>query len=363
MHGRMTLKFNTRATLTAFILLNAVSGIPISLAVEAQSGAKFRKCSNYDPRPKCTEAYRNATRKRFGLPTLEKIRQRNGYAGPKSGLPKSELMLTTVAFKTGGGVALVLQRDRKGIPTVEIRQMLRSDRPSGSKPISVKISEASWDMIVATGNTLDPVYAADEVFVCGAIFTVELMDGKGNIRAPVGDSCGNEPRGLFFEAIAEAALAQLPHCSALYPEGYNATLDRLSACFVLSGEQMAAAELFNALESIYFWRLGKADPSEIRSLFADDIIFSWHGIPLIQDAETAAEFWAGDWFYPVDLEYDSFHAETRDRVRVGGSVIIEQSEGEGGMNGRTGPFSTIWQRGADGKFRMQRFEYSGTMVR
>ncbi len=350
-------KFNIRMALAAFILLNAVSGIPISLSAEARSGAKSGRCSNYDPHPKCTEAYRNATRKRFGLPTLEKIRQRKGYAGPKG-----ELIVTTVVFKTGGGVALVLQRDRKGTPTVEIRQMVRKDRPSGPKSIKVKISESAWDVIVADGTKLDLVYATDEVFVCGAIFTVELMDGRDNIRAPVGDSCGNEPRGLFFEALAEATLAQLPHCAALYPDGYDATLDRLIACFVLSGEQMAAAELFNELEvDDFFWSsMGRADPSKIWLFFEDDITFSWPEIPLIQDAETAAEFWASDWLYSVDLQYDTFHAETPDRVRVGGSVIFEQSEGVGRMNGRTGPFTAIWQRGADGKFRMHRFEYSGT---
>lgn len=347
-------------TLTALILLDAVGNIQFSPSAKAQSvSAKAARCSNYDPRPECTEGYRNATRERFGLATLKKIRQRNGFAGLTN-----EMIVATVSFKSGGGVALVMQRDREAAPTVEIRQMIRSDRLSEPKPISVKIPETTWDIIVAKEKSLDLVYATDEILLCGATFTVERMDEKGNIRAPVGDSCGNEPRGVFFEALAQAALIQLPHCATLYPEGFNATLDRLTACFALNGEQMAAAELFNELDSDDFWSsMGKVDPSKMRPLFDDAITFSWPGIPLIQDAETAAEFWAGDWLYPVDLEYDSFHAETRDRVRVEGSVIFEQSEGEGRMNGRTSPFTAIWQRGADGKFRMHHFEYSGTVVR
>jgi hypothetical protein len=351
----MKLKFSKCAKLAAVALSILSGGILWGESAEAQSfGAKSGRCSNYDPRPKCTEGYRNATRKKFGLPTLEKIRRRNGYAGSKS-----ELIVTTVVFKTGGGVALVLQRDRNGAPIVEIREMVTNVRRSGPKLISVKIPEATWDMIVAKGKALDLVYATDEVLVCGAIFTVELTDGRGNIRAPVGDSCGNEPRGLFFEALAEAALAELPHCAALYPDGYDATLDRLTACFALSGQQMVAAELFNELEvDDFFWSsMGRTDPSKIRLFFEDTITFSWPGIPLIQGAETAAEFWASDWLYSVDLQYDTFHAETPDRVSVKGSVIVDKPEGEEGVKGRTGPFNSIWQRGADGKFRLQRFEH------
>lgn len=348
------MKFSKCATLAAVALSILGGGISRGASAEAQSvSAKSGRCPNYDPRPTCTEGYRNATRKRFGLPTLEKIRRRNGYAGSKS-----KLIVTTVVFKTGGGVALVLQRDRNGAPIVEIREMVTNLRRSGPKLISVKIPEATWDMIVAKGKALDLVYATDEVLVCGAIFTVELTDGRGNIRAPVGDSCGNEPRGLFFEALAEAALAELPHCAALYPDGYDATLDRLTACFALSGVQMAAAELFNELEVDDFWSsIGKAETSKVRLFFEDSITFSWPGVPLIQGAETAAEFWASDGLYSGDLQYGIFHARTTDRVSVTGSVIVDKPEDEEGVKGRTGPFTAIWQRGADGKFRMHLFEH------
>lgn len=356
----MTLKIGRCAAGTALTFIVFAGCILSSSPSDAQIvRAKAGRCSSYDPRPQCTNDYRNAKRKQFGLPTLEKIRQLNGYAGPKS-----ELIVATVSLKTRGGIALVLQRDRKGMPTIEIRQMLRRDRSARPKPISVTIPETTWSVIVAKGMALNPVYATDEVLVCGATFTVELVDEKGNIHAPVGDSCGNEPRGSFFQALAEAALAQLPHCAALYPDGYDATLDRLTSCFALGGNEMAAAELFNELERGDFWRsLGQGGLSEIRPLFEDEITFSWPGIPVIKDAGTAAEFWAGDWLYAVDLQYDSFHGETADRVRVEGSVMAERPEGEGEIQSRAGPFTAIWQRGADGKFRMHRFEHSGTSGR
>ena len=349
-------KIIRRAARVASIVIITTGGVPSSASSEAQSvSIKAGRCSSYDPRPKCTEDYRNAKRQLFGLPTLEKIRRHKKHSGAKS-----ELIVSTVSLKPTGGVSLVLQRDREGTPTVEIRQMLRSDRPLVPKPISVKIPESTWNMIVAKGKMLSPVYVTDEVSVCGATFTVELMDGNGTISAPVGDSCGNEPRGLFFEVLAQAALAQLPHCAALYPEGYKPTLNRLTACFVLGGEKMAAAELFNELERDLFWQsFGKADPSEIRPLFEEDIIFSWPGIPLIQDADTAAEFWAGGWFFSVDLQYRSFHAETPNNVRVAGDVMVDSPDGAGDMQSRTGMFTAQWLRGADGKFRIHRFEHSG----
>lgn len=185
----------------------------------------------YDPRPKCTEDSRNAKRRQFGLPTLEKIRQQKKHHGSTS-----EQIVATLSLKAKGGVALVMQRDRKGAPTIEIRQMLSRGGLLRPKPIRVKIREDTWNIILAKGKALNLVYATDEVLICGAAFTVELVDEMGNIRAPVGDSCGNEPRGLFFKALAEAALAQLPLCDSLYPDEDNATLDRLITCFALKAD-------------------------------------------------------------------------------------------------------------------------------
>jgi hypothetical protein len=222
-----------RAARVLSLLIISIGGITSGGSTEVPSViAKAGRCSSYDPRPKFTENTRNAKRKQFGLPTLEKIRQLKKHRGSRS-----ELIVATVSLKANGGIALVLQRDREGTPTVEIRQMLRSERLVRPKPIKVKIPEATWSIIVARGEALNLVYATDEAIVCGATFTVELVDEKGDIRAPVGDSCGNEPRGLFFLVLAEAALAQLAPCASLYPDGYSATLERLTACFALSGNQ------------------------------------------------------------------------------------------------------------------------------
>jgi hypothetical protein len=98
-------------------------------------------------------------------------------------------------------------------------------------------------------------------------------------------------------------------------------------------------------------------------LFDDDVTSPWSGLPLIRDAQTAPEFLAGAWFYPAELQYGSFHEETRDRVRVGDSVVFEQSEGDVGMNGRTATFTAIWRRDADGKCRLHLFEHLKTSTR
>lgn len=324
---------------------------------------KKSHCSYYDPQPKCTEVERNARRNQFGLPTLDRIRQQH-----TRGRTRSELIVGTVKIKRGGGLALVFQRDRSGTPSVEIHRMLANTKSRNRLPISAKISETTWDAIVVKTAALELVYATDDVMVCGANFTIEFMDKAGNIRAPVGDSCGNEPRGVYFEVLAEAAIAELPHCAALVSSRTDGAMQKLEECFVLQGEKMVAAELHNVLnmsDERAFWETnGREDPAVIQTLFDNKIQFSWPGIPLIDNAEAAAQFWTGSWLWHYKFRPEVFHAESSERVRVTGHVMLDLPEDDGGWrHDKAGTFASIWQKGGDGKFQMLRFEYSAMPTR
>lgn len=343
-------------SLAAIITVLALHASP--QRANAQSDPpKIASCSHYDQHPKCTEDERDARRKRFGLQTLDTIHRRHGRSSAKS-----ELVVGTALIKRSGGLALVFQRDLEGKPAVEIHRILRNGQSRDRQPLRAKIPEEAWDAIIANGDALQLVYAADEVLVCGASFTIELVDGAGNVRAPVGDGCGNEPRSVYFDFLAETAIAQLPHCAALVPSRSDRNLDRLEQCFVLQGDKMVAAELHNILDSPDGWPFwesnGRADASEIQPLLDRNIEFSWPGIVLIDDAETAAQFWSGGWLFQYKFRHDVVYAESSDRVRVGGHVMRELPEDDGWTRKQAGTFISIWQRGDDGKFRMLHFEYS-----
>lgn len=351
----------SRHVVGLILLLLTASLLYISLFASTSADARSHQqqattCSYYDPRPHCTEIERNARRKKFGLPKLEQLRRRH-----EQELNKIELIVGTVAIKQRGGLALVFQRDANGMPSAEIRRMLWDGKSSQYEPLYAKIPEAIWSAVLAKGKALKLVHATDEALVCGADFTIELVDGAGDVRAPVGDSCGNQPRGVYFDILANAAIAQLPHCAALVTDSDWAA-DKLDECFALRGDKMVAAKLYNALhtlDQIPFWEAnGRADPSDLRPLFSDEIEFSWAGIPLINDSETAAKFWTGSWLFPFEFQYDAIDADSAGRVRIDGRVVLEHRDEEGSTKERSGTFSSIWLKGPEGTFRMRRFSYS-----
>lgn len=354
----MWIKSNGWLAQPAWTLIIFAAGILSSISAEAQikmSGQKKQVCSSYDPRPGCTEDERNARRKQFALPTLEKIRRQYGRAN-------SELIVATVTTKLGDGLALVFQRDRDGTPSVEIHTIYSKENSPWKQALHAKISEGTWDTLLVKGNALNLVFARDEVILCGGSYMVELMDREGNIRAPVGDSCGGEPRSVYFNVLAEAAIAQLPHCAALAPDSSDRNAEKLMQCFVLQGDKMAVAELYNFLHSTDyepFWEANaRATSDEVKPLFDKAVEFSWPGIPLIEEDEVAANFWSGAWLWPLTFEVHAYHAETASRVRVEGKVFVEHETADERIKKQAGPFTSIWLKGADGKFRMHSFVHS-----
>ena len=362
MRGSTKMEIDRFSVLAASTLMMLVVGICAEAPVAAES-AMATKCAYYDPRPHCSEKEREARRKIFGLPTLEKIQRRTMRGGEAS-----ELIVATVMVKQRGGLALVLQRDRGGTPIVEIHSMPVSSRPADYQPIKAVIPEAIWALALSKGNALDLVYDTDEVLVCGANFSVEIMDKVGNVRAPDGDSCGGEPRGVYFDFLAEAALQQLPHCAALMPSISDWVPEKLVACFDLRGDKMIAAELYNRLQLLEdrsFWETndGWTDPSEILPLLDEEISFLWPGTPMMDDAEMVANFWTGGWLATVQFKTGPIYAGTDGSARVEGRVVFESGTSEGVERQASGTFTSTWLKGADGKFRMRRFDYLVPSVR
>jgi hypothetical protein len=180
---------------------------------------ELKKCGAYNPDPECTQKTRARLHKSFGLPPIERMR-RNG-----------ELIVGIMELKRGSGLALVFKRDRKGKPSVEIYR-----QGPNSPPLRTHITQEAWEAAIAKGRALGDVFARDDVYTCGATFTIEIIDEAGTLRAPVGDSCGNEPRGVYFDVLAKSAIENLPQCSAIKTEVQEDAAQKLMTCLQLKND-------------------------------------------------------------------------------------------------------------------------------
>lgn len=323
-------------------------------AAAQQAVQAVPSCKIYDPRPSCSEATRNALRRSFGLPTLAQIGQ------DADGGANREAIVGIVEMKGGGALALVFRGASDGTASVEIRRAQPFGKTFGYPPMTATISKTSWRALIAKGKMLGDVFARDEIYVCGARFTIEFVDHKGNVRAPVGDSCGNEPRGQYFASLAEAAIAQLPHCNVLAPQSGGDITRKILECFYLQGDRMAAAELYNAIENRTdgnsFWNMIRwDDASDVKALLADKPVLHWPGLPILYQPDAIAEFLTGAWLFPFEFEYGAIVAETPDRITVQGCIGFTYDDNFQINDALAGPFSAVWERFPGGAFRLHYF--------
>ncbi len=312
--------------------------------------------TNVNVDARCTTAERRKLHAQFGLPSLEVMHRK---ASRKA--EQGDIIIAIGKFKLAGGLALIFQRDRQGAPWVEIRELSERFQLRPRLPIRAKLPVMVWEDVVAKGKALD-VEKYEDFCLGGGSFTIEVIDNAGAIRTRMYDVCGGYPGNAFFSYLAKIALSQIPDCKALFPADYEPAIRQLKTCFALQGQKEVAAELINHLDSsgdARFWRTnGRADASDVQTFFDKETSFSWPGIPLIQNGEDAAEFWTGGWLFPFEFTPEAYHAETNDRVRVEGYVVIEQKVDDGWSERRQGSFTSVFVRHADGKFRMRSFVHS-----
>jgi hypothetical protein len=195
-------------------------------AYAQNASASVSECGAYDPNPKCTEETRSRLHKSFGLPALEEMQKKTS-----SRRTNNPLIIAIIEMKNGAGLALVFRNDRKGVPSVKIYRQRSKQDGRRYPPLRAAIPKEAWDRVITKGNALDDVFAREEVYLCGASFTIEIVDTAGKLRSPVGDSCGHEPRSVYFNILARTAIEQMPHCAALQPEAGEDDVYKLLACF------------------------------------------------------------------------------------------------------------------------------------
>ena len=263
-----------------------------------------------------------------------------------------DVIVAIASLKLNGHLALIFRRHRDGGAVAEIHRAPPTGAPF--PPMQVRLSDAAWEAIVTRSRAIDVnLYGDDRICVGGAAFTIQAIDNQGVFRSRMGDVCPEQEGNILFEVLGDTAIAQLPYCAALAPDGYDEAWvgKKLLSCFLLAGDRKAAGEVFNLLEANDFWPSWRNDADDVSPLFAADVKISWPGLPSFGDADDTAAFLTGGWLAPFSFETTSYVGETADRVLVEGRVIIENDDG----NTRTkdfGRFRSVWTRDKHGAFKM-----------
>lgn len=347
--GWTNIRNTTVSQLGALILALVIFHVPAH-AEATDLGPRDQRCrSEFNRFPDCTKRERRQINARFGLPPLETL-----YRSQPKG---SDLIIASASFKLGGALALMFKKDRGGQPVAEIRRTSIGWNPLA--PFRIHLSEQSWRAITAKARSIDTnLYEDDSICTGGAAFTLQIIDNAGTFRSRMGDVCGEHPGNWFFDELAEIALAELPICAGLAPEGYGDAWagTKLYDCFMLGGKSDSAAEAYNFLEGASYWSTWNSDEAGTRARLAGNVEFIWPGQSLPKSSNDLAQILTEDRFEPYQLEPTSYWGEMGGDVIVQGSIKVRNQDVDGPEYRNFGTFRSVWVKQAEFGFRLSRFE-------
>lgn len=246
----------------------------------------------------------------------------------------------------------------------------RDDEPR-SEPLTAPVPDDVWRSVIERSAHFDRELvplpgearpkrkdAYQDIVMCihSWVFTVEATDPpKGNgqqptVRRRVEDACQNGLAEAYAGELRRAAVPLLPHCAQLDREQNRNEASLLSACRLLEGDRLAAAEVFNRVELLNDVE-GPDDASSIRHLFESDAVVDWAG-QRNEGSGSAARFWAtkiGEGEWRTLLYYDAIRGEGADRVRLTGLL----NRPTAGSNFQIAKVEQIWTR-EGGNFVIER---------
>lgn len=342
-----------------FGVLRAVAWVPLCLGLTPLQGAApaiaeakpttEQRCRyEYNRYSECSKRERRRLNKQFDLPPIEELFRRQAK--------RSDVVIASVSFKLGGGLAMVFQRDRSGKPYAEIRRAPIAGMRY--EPVRVALTEETWRAITAKSRIIDTnLYEDDNVCVGGSSFNLQAIDHLGTFRARLGDVCGEHPGNWFFQELAGIALSELPLCEGLEPEGYGEAWagHKLYDCFLLSGDRSLAGAAYNFLEGANFWSTWNSDESGTRARLAERVVFRWPGMSLPDSGSELARSLNEQSFEPFELETTSYAGEANGSVVVRGRIKV-RNKGEYGSEYRMfGTFRSVWIKHAEHGFSLSSF--------
>lgn len=205
--------------------------------------------------------------------------------------------------------------------------------------------------------------AIEEVVIClhswVATFEATMThDGEPLIRRRTEDSCsGGFTMAYAFEAAA-LAVASLPACDRLKPEGHRNDVARLGACLILQGDLISAADLLNEKDdpprawrgeavTATAWREWLGAGHAARIDWAGEVLTEAQGyydsrpgrpdIPqFLVDRATALG--------PLGIYPARFVGETASRARIEGQISFQPGDPEDGRSYMAADYIQVWVR-------------------
>ena len=321
------------------LVLAVVAGSPA-----AAQPAPDRNCRDDRGADRCGEEARAAMRALYGVPSIAQHRE----AGDQ---------VRRVFYVDGYGRDLLLisfVRAPGRDPTLFVHFPRRDGEPVPA-PLSAPVPHHLWSEMLARSGRFDREIVpltrdpdALEICMHSWVYTIEATDPEhesvrsAGPRTEVEDACEDGLGEAFAWELQRMALPLLPHCARLDPEQHRGPASQLAACRMLSGDRMAAAEVFNRLAAFREVR-GADDSDEIAGIFEyDSAVIDWQGE--VHRGTQAAAFWArkiGE--TEARLYYGSVEGLTARRARFAG--VLERTrriEGEEHEIHERAPVEMVW---------------------
>jgi hypothetical protein len=302
-------------------------------------------CHDDDMVDRCSAGQQRKVRELFGVKSIEAHRD----AGDQ---------VRRAFYVDGYGndvVAISFVRPKSGDPVLWVHFLRQSDG-SRAEPLTAPVPEAIWQDLIRRSSHFDRRLVAPpkvqsesgDITLCmhSWVFTVEATDPAGKyepaiLRRTTEDACDNGLGEAFATELQRAAVPLLAPCDRLDRARHRNEATLLSACRLLRGDRLAAAEVMNQLE----WFRNVDEPEDkvlLAGQFAYDARLDWAG-EQIASAGSAAEAWARKVTEGgrANLFYEFIEGQSADRVRFVG-LLSRAVEGESVY--RRARVEQIWTR-------------------
>ncbi len=325
---------------------------PASKAKPSNRHPPVGDCHDDDMVDRCSPEKQRQVRELFGVKAIEAHRD----AGDQ---------VRRAFYVDGYGhdvVAIVFIRPKGGDPALWVH-FPKDGSGKRPEPLQAPVPLRAWEELIERSAHFDQVLATSapakrsggaeqQIIMClhSWVFTVEATDpAKGEyrpatLRRRTEDACDNGLTEAYAVELQRAAVPLLAPCARLDPRQHRGEAKLLSACRLLRGDRLAAAEVRNALQP-FFGVEGPEDVPALRDLFASDGRIDWAG-EKPSSPSGAAEFWVKKMTEAgrTDFYYDFVEGESADRVRVVG-MLYRSIDGE--TRDRQAEVEMTWVRDGD----------------
>lgn len=319
-----------------------------------------RECRDDDGVDRCDEARQRRVRDLFGVRSIEEHRD----AGDQ---------VRRVFYVDGYGrdlLAIAFVRAAGREPTLSVH-FPRVEGEAGPEPLTAPLPEAVWSEVLARSTHFhrelipeplpqpaDPTLQTIEICGHSWLYTAEASDPVSSeddlprIRRRTESACEDGLTRAFANEAQRIALPLLPHCARLEPDHYRNAADQLAACAILSGDRMAAAEVFNRSEAFRLARIGNP-LHELRDIFFASATVDWAGQR--NGAEGPLRFWirmVGE--RGAHLFSSNVQGVSATRVRLTGELMRSfRNASDAGLQYELAPVEMIWRSDQVGEFLVE----------